>query len=144
VPDLTNLTVADATKALADLQLLIEQLPVEFNDTVPAGQVIRQDPAPGSNLERDGTVKVVVSKGHAPITMPSALGVPLRKDEIVARLRELGFGDITISGDPTTKYLGLKVNGQPAYAGMQFPWGTAVEVLFAPTPATTTTAPPST
>lgn len=139
VPDLAGLTVADATKALADLQLLIEELPVEFNDTVPAGQVIRQDPKPGANLERGATVKVVVSKGHAPITMPSSLGVPLRKDEIVAKLKALGFGDITISGDPTQKYLGLKVDGKPVYAGMEFPWGTAVEVLFAPTPAATTT-----
>lgn len=134
VPDLTGKALADATKALADLQLVIAQAPDEYDDKVPAGQVARQDPAPGANVERGGTVTVVVSKGHTPITMPTSLGVPLNKDAIAGALKKLGFGTITITGDPTTKYLGLKVDGKPVYAGQQFPWGSAIEVVFAPTP----------
>lgn len=139
VPDLTALTLAAATTAITDLQLVIAQVPDEFSDTIPAGQVMRQDPASGSNVERGSTVTVVVSKGRAPITMPANLGVPLNKDAIVGALKELGFGTITITGDPTTKYLGLKFDGKPVKVGMEFPWGSSVEVVFAPTPAATTT-----
>ncbi|MEH7882820.1 Stk1 family PASTA domain-containing Ser/Thr kinase [Bacillus sp. JJ1609] len=35
----------------------------EFNDKVPEGEVISQDPAPGTQLEKGSTVNVVISKG---------------------------------------------------------------------------------
>ncbi len=139
VPDLTGKPLADATKALADLQLVIAQGPDEYSDTIPAGQVARQDTAPGGTLDRGGKVTVIVSKGHAPITMPTSLGVPLNKDAIAGALKKLGFGTITITGDPTTKYLGLKVDGKPVYAGQQYPWGSAIEVVFAATPPPSST-----
>jgi serine/threonine-protein kinase len=134
VPDLTKTTLADATKALTALQLTIAQGPDEFNDTIAAGQVVRQDPAPGATLDRDGTVTVILSKGHTPITMPTSLGVPLKKDPIAAALKKLGFGAVTVTGDPSGKYLGLTVDGQPARAGQQFPWGSPIVIVFAPTP----------
>lgn len=141
VPDLTGLTLADATKALAAVQLGIKQAPDEFSDTVASGQIVRQNPATGTQVERDSAVAVVVSKGHTPIVMPADLGVPLDKKSIVTALRALGFGKVTTKGDPAAGFVGLTVGGKPTVAGAEYPWGSAIVVEFAPTPPPTIPTP---
>ena len=130
VPDLTKQKVSDATKTLADQQLAITKGTDEFSDTVPAGLIVRQDPAPGSSLERGGTVTIIVSKGHAPITVPTgALG----KDAaaITATLQKAGFKVVGVEGNPSLKFLGLKVAGAPVFAGQEFPYGTEITLVYA-------------
>jgi serine/threonine-protein kinase len=79
VPDLTNLTQADAELALADAGL-VGAATQATSTTVPAGSVISQDPAAGAKVDKGSTVNYVVSTGSpspspTPTPSPSASGV---------------------------------------------------------------------
>jgi serine/threonine-protein kinase len=79
VPDLANLTQADAEARLADAGL-VGAVTQATSTTVPAGSVISQDPAPGTKVDKGSTVSYVVSTGSpspspTPTPTPSASGV---------------------------------------------------------------------
>lgn len=135
VPNLTGFSLADATAAVQALDLVIAQGPDEFSDTIPAGQVMRQDPGPDAALQIGATVTVVLSKGPDLVTIPSLAG--LDYNGIVAALQNAGFTIGTASGDTNLQLTGVAVNGVQVGAGQQFPRGTKVDLFFA-------TAPPAT
>jgi serine/threonine-protein kinase len=79
VPDLSNLTQAEAEAKLTDagLKWTVSQ---ETSTTVPAGSVIRQDPAADTKVDKGSSVNIVVSTGSpspspSPSTSPTAAGV---------------------------------------------------------------------
>jgi serine/threonine-protein kinase len=55
----------------------------------PAGEVIRQAPSAGTEVEPGSTVSIVVSKGREKIAVPNVIGKP--RSEAVAALREAGL-----------------------------------------------------
>ncbi|GAA1493339.1 Stk1 family PASTA domain-containing Ser/Thr kinase [Curtobacterium herbarum] len=88
VPDVTGKTVADATSTLRGVGLELGSQTEQFSETVPAGQVISAAPAADPAVK--GTaVDVVVSKGPAPITLPSVQGKTI--DEATSTLQALGL-----------------------------------------------------
>ena len=75
VPDLANLTQADAELKLADAGL-VASVTTEPSATVPTGSVIRQDPPAGEKVARGSTVNITVSSGSpSPTASPSPAGV---------------------------------------------------------------------
>ncbi len=76
VPNLKNATEESARQQLnsLDLDLYIDK-ETAYHDTVPAGSVIRSEPATGSKLENGMTVTLVISNGPRPIMaeMPDLL-----------------------------------------------------------------------
>lgn len=67
MPNLTGRTESEARKAVADNGWGVTTR-TEASDTVPKGQVIKTDPAPGSAVEPNATVTLVVSTGPAATT----------------------------------------------------------------------------
>jgi len=63
VASVVGMTVDDATKQLAKDKLKLNVADQQFNDQVPAGQIISQDPVAGAPAHHGDTVNVVVSKG---------------------------------------------------------------------------------
>ena len=129
VPDLTGQTLDAATAALAGVQLTITQTGEEFSDTIAAGQVMRQDPAPGATAARDSNVNVVLSKGRAPIRIPTMTDPS--PTAVRAALEQVGFVVAGIEGDTTKPFLGLRVDGKQVFAGQEFPYGTQVVLVYA-------------
>ena len=84
VPDLTGLTVEDATLALQELQLRprIEEMR-RADDKVPSGRVAQQDPRSGVEARPQRTVKVWISSGPQTTPVPSLVG----QSERTARIR---------------------------------------------------------
>jgi beta-lactam-binding protein with PASTA domain len=84
VPTLTGRSVNDATRMLTDLGLALR---VDDNlrpdDKVPAGQIMRQDPAAGTQARRQRSVRVWVSGGPRSTPVPRLAG----QTERTARLR---------------------------------------------------------
>ena len=114
---------------LAAVQLTITQTGEEFSDTIAAGQVMRQDPAPGVTAARDSNVNVVLSKGRAPIRIP-AMTDP-SPTAVRAALEQVGFVVAGIEGDPTKQFLGLRIDGKQVIVGQEFPYGTQVVLVYA-------------
>ena len=87
VPALVGQRVDAATSALTALGLgvRIDGSP-RFDDTVPAGRIVQQEPPAGRQTRRARTVKVWVSAGSRSATIPALTGQPERLAQI--RLRQ--------------------------------------------------------
>ncbi len=66
VPDLRNLALGDAANALAAVGLKLGTGAEAYDPTVPAGQIISQDPAPGTQFAPGGAVNYTISLGPEP------------------------------------------------------------------------------
>jgi beta-lactam-binding protein with PASTA domain len=89
VPDLTGRPRADAVATLSGLKLRITEAEDEFSDDVPAGAVIRTDPAAGKRVSRGSTVQIVLSRGPEKVPVPSVIGKPLAQAK--RQLEAAGF-----------------------------------------------------
>ncbi|MGN6302341.1 MAG: Stk1 family PASTA domain-containing Ser/Thr kinase [Angustibacter sp.] len=76
-----------ATKALQDSGLKVTATET-FDDQVPKGSVVSQDPGPGTAFKGD-TVKLVVSKGPELVEVPRVVGMSAEKAR--AKLKAAGF-----------------------------------------------------
>jgi serine/threonine-protein kinase len=72
VPDVVGLPVQEAEAAVADAKLRSEVVE-EFDQTVPAGVVVSQDPSSGTAGKRS-VVTLVVSKGPPVVEVPDVVG----------------------------------------------------------------------
>jgi serine/threonine-protein kinase len=79
VPPVSSLTVDEATVILAPLELGVEVVE-EFSEDIPAGVVIRTDPASGENARKGSPVTLIVSKGQERYLIPSDLAGQYPKD----------------------------------------------------------------
>jgi len=64
VPNVVGMTQADAQAAIGTAQLVVGTVTEEYSDTVPAGNVISQDPAAGTSVPIGSAVNLVVSLGQ--------------------------------------------------------------------------------
>jgi len=67
VPDVRDMTLADATEALEDVGLVAFSVEI-YTDLASQGQVVAQVPAPDSAVAPGSTVLLIVSKGEVSIT----------------------------------------------------------------------------
>jgi eukaryotic-like serine/threonine-protein kinase len=95
VPPLGGKSVAEASAALAAAGL---NLRVEDNKrsdtTLPAGQIVSQDPQAGVKTRRERSVKVWVSAGPRAATVPTLLGESERAAEVRARQEGLQVASV--------------------------------------------------
>ena len=89
VPNLVGMTLAVGQAEVADENFVVRALEPEFNDAVPAGAIIRQNPGPGRTLKEQQEVTVVVSKGVKPVDVPNVSGRTF--DAAVALLEGVGL-----------------------------------------------------
>lgn len=90
VENFTGKPLTAAKAALGKAGLVVEEAgPQENNDTIPAGSIIRQDPA-GGTLFKGDKVSVVVSKGPVKVAVPSGL-VGKQASQVEGILKAAGF-----------------------------------------------------
>ncbi|MDQ4095474.1 MAG: Stk1 family PASTA domain-containing Ser/Thr kinase, partial [Actinomycetota bacterium] len=75
VPDVTGMTRREAKAALEDENLQLGAVESQFSDTVPAGDVISQNPEAGERIQPGSTVDLVVSGGPEPTIVPEVVGL---------------------------------------------------------------------
>jgi serine/threonine-protein kinase len=103
VPDLSGLSVEDATLALQQLQLRprIEESR-RPDDKIPAGRVSQQDPPRGVEARPQRTVKVWISSGPHATPVPSLVGQSERTARI--RLEQDGIQLTSVSEISSSEY----------------------------------------
>lgn len=89
VPNVIQRTVESAEEELTEAGLAAGSVIEEFNETVPAGRVISQVPAADAELRRGTPVDLTVSKGPAPVEVPSVVGQS--EDQAVKALTDAGL-----------------------------------------------------
>lgn len=65
-PNLQGMNESQATNTLTGLKLVVGPIKHEYSDTVPEGQVIRQDIAHGTTLKEGDTIGFTISDGPEP------------------------------------------------------------------------------
>jgi eukaryotic-like serine/threonine-protein kinase len=94
-PGVINLGVEQAREKVAAAGLAFEVGEREFSETVTAGSVISTDPAPGTNILKDGTVVATVSRGPERYEVPVLRGMTLEEAESVLEENNLVVGGVT-------------------------------------------------
>ena len=73
VPGVVGMTADQALAQVGEFGWKIDRQD-QYDDTTAAGQVIRQDPPPGSTLKEGATFALVVSRGPTPVAVPDLTG----------------------------------------------------------------------
>ncbi len=72
-PGVLTLAQADAEQRVRGAGLVVSEQPARFDETVPAGSVVAQRPAPEGRLRKGGTVQLVLSRGPDRRTVPGSV-----------------------------------------------------------------------
>ena len=89
VPDLTGMTVAQATDVLAKSSLGINVLAEKYDEKIPSGQITTQDPKANTNVKEDRVINVTVSKGTKDVEVIDVTG--LKRADAISRLEKSGL-----------------------------------------------------
>ena len=114
IPSIAPTTPFDqAAKAIKDLQL-VPQRRDDTSDTVPAGQIVGTDPPAGTQVPRNSTVTIIVSKGLP--TIPNVANQSVA--DATAALQAAGYTVAGVSGNPSRTVVGTNPPaGTPAKKG---------------------------
>ncbi|MCW2956333.1 MAG: pknB, partial [Thermoleophilia bacterium] len=88
VPDVVGMRVAEARVELTEAGFVLGEQTEQSSDE-PVGTVLEQDPGDGTEAEEGAEVDVVVSKGPAPIEVPTVAGET--QAAAIAAIRAAGF-----------------------------------------------------
>lgn len=135
MPDLKNESKANAEALLKamDMGLRITFLE-EASDEIEAGKVIRTDPAAGSTLKKNDTIKVYISTGDGKTEVPDVLGK--NEVEAIRILEDAGFVVVVNKIYDETVAQG-EVISQSAMPGSRIDEGTTITIDVSMGPAPT-------
>ena len=127
VANVANSLYEDALEALTAQDLVVLRV-YEQSDTVPAGVVIRQEPAAGTLVLPKTPITVYVSSGATEVIVPNLVGT--EETSAVALIEQAGLtiGSITVTGSPTVPE-GVVITSDPV-AGAKLPQGSVVNLIL--------------
>jgi len=142
VPDVRRRSVEEARFTIEASQLVVGELREAYDDTVPSGFIVSQDPAPGASIERGAAVNLTISKGTAVVVLPDLVGMSL--DQARRTLQDLGVTLREVIQAPRDDVPPGQIVAMTPAAGTQIQHGDAVGVTIAvrSTPNGTQAPPP--
>ncbi|MGH8547581.1 MAG: putative Ig domain-containing protein [Methylococcales bacterium] len=132
VPNVAGLTQAAAQTALVAANLQAGNVSTAFDNSVPSGQVISQQPLAGASVPKGSSVNLVVSQGPAPVTVPSVVGLIRAAADSTLLAANLVTGSVTTAFSGTVP-AGQVLSQNPA-AGVPVPKGSAVDLVISSGP----------
>ena len=130
VPNVAGQAWEQANAALEGAGFVVERQD-EFFDDIPANTVASLDPAAGSEIAPESKVTVVVSKGHAPVAVPSFENKTF--EDAQAALTGAGFTVKRSEDFSDGVAAGNVIETAPA-AGTEAPYGSEVTVVVSKGP----------
>ena len=94
VPSLQGIAVEEAAERLRQKGLILDRSGERVDSTVPAGQVISQDPPEGTRLKKNRKVHVLISLGQEVLLIPPLVGQPARRAQIGLQQSGLRVGEV--------------------------------------------------
>jgi beta-lactam-binding protein with PASTA domain len=125
VPDVTGLSRDSAEDLLSDagLEVAVEQREAEE----PEDDVIAQNPAAGTEVDRGSTVTITVSTGIEMVSVPNVVGLSRR--DAIAQLRDVGLTASPREVDVTDASQDGVVTDQRPAAGIEIEEGKSVVIM---------------
>jgi beta-lactam-binding protein with PASTA domain len=133
VPRVVSLPVDDAVARLASSGL--KSSVAEVGSRRPEHRVLRQEPPPGTSVERGRTVVLTASEGRSGAIVPRVTG--LTEASATAMLDRRGF-KVSVSRIQSNKSKGIVISQEPA-PGTRLARGSVVGINVSKGPTTTTT-----
>jgi len=127
VPDLTNLTVDQAERALRPTGLVLSHAGERFDPGVPRGFILLQDPPAGTPVRGRTRVLVTVSLGEEFSSVPELFGESLRSAQLLLERAGLRLGGVTRAPSEEVGQDLVAASDPPAEGVL--PRGTAVALL---------------
>ena len=113
VPVVTNMTLANAEKRLADEGLTVGEIERENDEEVPRGRVISQDPTEGDTVDEGTAVDLVISAGKEDVVVKFVIGMTRQEATDVLEAQGLDVDyDTRPSDEP--KNIVIDTNPDPA------------------------------
>ncbi len=100
VPDVVGLPQATAQTAITNGNLAVGNVTTANSPTVPAGDVISQDPVAGTQIAENSVVDLVVSLGPVLVSVPDVVGLPQADAEATIVGADLTVGNVTTANTP--------------------------------------------
>jgi len=134
VPNVVGLTVEEAQARLGEAGLVVRIGDGHYSTKVPAGSVLKVQPAEGTTLERGDRVTLVPSLGPRPVPVPDLVGLPLVEAKAALREAHLKVGEVTRAFDE--RFDEDQVVRQSVRADAEAPLGSAIDLVVSkgPTP----------
>lgn len=127
LPNLIGKTMNEAKQELAKKKLSLVQKGTQFSTKWPQGQIIFQEPPPGSKLKLNKKVKVILSAGSQLVVVPKLIGKNLQSINPI--LGEAGLKKGKISQAHTSKYAAGKIIAQQPLPLAKVPRNSSVSFL---------------
>ncbi|HUW19033.1 MAG TPA: PASTA domain-containing protein, partial [Sedimentisphaerales bacterium] len=128
VPDVQGMTQASAESTITSVDNLQVSVSTAYHDTVPADYVISQDPAAGTQVPVGSTVNILVSLGHAPVTVPDVRNTTEAQAEAALNAVGLNKGAVTTSYSDTVP-ADLVISSNPS-GGTSVDYGSSVDLVI--------------
>ncbi|MDZ7722444.1 MAG: PASTA domain-containing protein [candidate division KSB1 bacterium] len=94
VPHVTGISQRAAEKVLQDKNLEPVKDIEKFDDRVPPGFIVFQNPEPDREVKKKRRIYLVISKGYRTIQMPDLIGIPIRDARFSLQENQLEIGQI--------------------------------------------------
>ena len=121
VPNLTGLTLAEASKQTRSLGLILHLENRFYSPNTPPGHVLAQSPAPGVTVRRQWAVRVTESLGAQQVAIPDVLGQSERTASINIRRLGLELGAVAHIAAPGEPGVVIAQTPNPNAAGVDRP-----------------------
>ncbi len=132
VPGVVGLGQAAAETAIINAGLTVGAVTSQYHATVPAGDVLSQNPAPDSTVLPGTAVDLVVSDGPEPVSVPDVIGMTQAAAETAITDANLTVGTVTEEYHATVP-AGDVINQHPAFGCSVLP-NTAVDIVVSEGP----------
>ncbi|MCF7954780.1 MAG: DUF6288 domain-containing protein [Phycisphaerae bacterium] len=141
VPNVVGQAQATAEANIIAAQLVVGTVTTAYSDTVPAGDVISQNPTGGASVVHDSAVDLVVSLGVQMVTVPNVVGQTQATAEANIVAAQLVVGNVTTASSPTVP-AGDVISQNPA-GSTSAAIGSSVDLVVSTGPAPAPPAAPS-
>jgi beta-lactam-binding protein with PASTA domain len=121
VPNLTGLTLSEASKQTRSLGLILNLENRFYSPNTPPGHILAQSPAPGVTVRRQWVVRVTESLGAQQVAIPNVLGESERTASINIRRLGLELGAVAHVAAPGEPGIVIAQTPNPNAAGVDRP-----------------------
>lgn len=121
VPNLTGLTLSEASKKAASVGLRLNLENRFYSADTPPGRVLAQSPAAGMTVRREWTVRVTESMGPQQVAIPDVVGQSERTASVNIKRLSLDLGTVARIASPREGGVVLAQTPNPNAAGVDRP-----------------------
>ena len=129
VPDLRRRSLEQARFSIEQARMIVGEIRETYDQTVPSGFILSQDPAPGAQVETGTAVNLTISKGQQTLVLPDLVGRSL--NDARRTLQDLGVTLRSVRQVPRNDVPAGQVVGMVPPAGTLIQHGDAVSVSIA-------------